>query len=283
MRRRWRPHSPSVAVAVGERHHGRSRRGCDNSGQSQAGQATCNFTAHTGPPPAKAVANLVFTLKAAQTISDVVPGGKATFSSSSVTVVESPAINSPVSKGFSLTLNGPAPPPSRRSRASSRTSRPATRGQRPRHLQDAANHSYLAHSSSSGKFSFTAGGSTPVVAGPVVIGASKDGYQDLPGRRSLQPRPEPHRLAGAHQGGGGPTVGVGVSDSSASASSGLPSPTDGRRGAERLRRCRAAGQHHRCREQQRYERPGRSSWSSAACCCRGRCRGDLSAGAPQAR
>ncbi len=203
--------------------------GCDNSGQSQAGQATCNFTAHTGPPPAKAVANLVFTLKAAQTISDVVPGGKATFSSSSVSVVESPAINSPVSKGFSLTLNGPAPPPSS---TISGVVDDVTTGQPVANalvnLQDAANHSYLAHSSSSGKFSFTAGGSTPVVAGPVVIGASKNGYQDFtgtpktftPGQNLTGWRVLIKPVAALPSASASATP-------SASASSGLPSPTDG--------------------------------------------------------
>ncbi|HEY9483009.1 MAG TPA: carboxypeptidase-like regulatory domain-containing protein, partial [Micromonosporaceae bacterium] len=156
--------------------------GCDNTGQSQAGQATCMFTSHTSPPPGQDTANLVFTLKAAQSISDVVPGGKATFSSSSVSVVESPAINSPVSKGFSLTLNGPAPPPPS---TISGVVDDITTGQPVANalvnLQDSASHTYLGHSNSSGKFSFTAGGSTPVVAGPVVIGASKKGYQDFTG------------------------------------------------------------------------------------------------------
>ena len=87
-----------------------------------------------------------------------------------------------MSKGFSLTLNGPAPPPSS---TISGVVDDVTTGQPVSNalvnLQDSANHSYLTRSSSSGKFSFTAGGSTPVVAGAVVIGASKKGYQDFTG------------------------------------------------------------------------------------------------------
>ncbi|HKE65995.1 MAG TPA: hypothetical protein VKB59_15270, partial [Micromonosporaceae bacterium] len=109
------PANITVAVSVGGGSASASDITISGSGSGcsagVAGQpATCPITLNDTNP-----VTVNFTLKAASTIGDIVPGTTATFSSSTVSI----SGDATDSHGFTVTLKGPAPPPRRRSPVSS--------------------------------------------------------------------------------------------------------------------------------------------------------------------
>src|SRR5262249_44654831 len=147
--------------------------GCSNG---SAADGSCSFAFPTGGKGGQVT--LTYHLTIAST-SDIGQGKKGVFGNSSVKVTDD--ASRPDTPSFTVTLDGPpapTPPP-----ATNVTGDvfDITTGQAVSNalvnLQDAGNHSYTTHTDSKGHYQFTNQPSTPIAAGTIFIGATKNGFQ----------------------------------------------------------------------------------------------------------
>lgn len=147
----------------------------NTSGCTNPGDTTCDFLFN-----AASQVNVTFSVTPAGSATDVPAGGSHVFNGSVASVTDS--VNT-TTAGFSPKLLG-APLLSVSGTVYDITTGAAIPGALV-NLQDSAAHSWLMTANSKGKFTFTSTGTKQIIAGPLVIGASKDHFKTITDTKTI--------------------------------------------------------------------------------------------------